>query len=68
MAVLSASLKGGGKGTVIVTVAAVLNIIVVCVAFALVSRSLDELELNMKNSSLSNIKTVVLIILVYRYN
>ena len=67
MAVLSASLKGGGKGTVIVTVAAVLNIIVVCVAFALVSRSLDELELNMKNSSLSNIKTVVLIV-VYRYN
>ena len=58
MAVLPASLKGGGKGPVIVTVAAVLNIIVVCMAFALVSRSLDELELKMKNSSQSKIKIV----------
>ena len=41
------SLKEGGKGgKVIVGLAAVLNIIVLCVAFALVSRSLDERELN----------------------
>ena len=40
------SLKEGGKGgKVIVGLAAVLNIIVLCVAFALVSRSLDEREL-----------------------
>ena len=39
--------EGGGKRRkVLVGVAAVLNLIVLCVAFALVSRSLDERKLN----------------------
>ena len=38
--------EGGTRGKVIVGVAAVLNIGVLCVAFALVSKSLDERELN----------------------
>ena len=38
--------EGGTRGKAIVGVAAVLNIIVLCVAFALVSKSLDERELN----------------------
>ena len=38
--------EGGRRRKVLVGVAAVLNLIVVCVAFALVSRSLDERKLN----------------------